>query len=350
MRPIRPTRLAAALAALALVLAPSVARADGDPASDYLLIQDTFLPFQFKVSPNVAAALQTTVARAKAAGYPLKVAIISAPTDLGAVPDLFGQPQRYADFLDREISFNKQALLLVVMPQGFGVSGTGPASVLAGRTIPAGTGSDRLARAAIPAVGALAAHAGHPISLPAIGAAAGSSGGTSALLTFGAPLALVLLVAGGAALFKSRGGPAEPLFEDEDEDEDDDDDLDEADEVKDGAESGAAGVGLEAVPADPPASAGAAPVGPVPEAGLGPGEETGAGSDAARGQRHGAGTDSNAVATHPNAAAGEPDAAPAGPGEAEPDPDGARADPDADPDADPPKAAVRPVGPPGTGG
>ncbi|MEA2266787.1 MAG: hypothetical protein QOE27_2370, partial [Solirubrobacteraceae bacterium] len=44
MRPIRPTRLAAALAALALALVPSVARADGDPASDYLLIQDTFMP------------------------------------------------------------------------------------------------------------------------------------------------------------------------------------------------------------------------------------------------------------------------------------------------------------------
>ncbi len=264
MRPIRPTRLAAALAALALILAPPAARADGDPASDYLLIQDTFLPFQFKVSPNVGAALNTTVARAKAAGYPLKVAIISAPTDLGAVPGLFGKPQQYADFLDREISFNTKALLLVVMPQGFGVSGTGPASVLAGRTIPPGTGSDRLARAAIPAVGALAAHAGHPISVAAVGAAAGSSGGTPALLTFGAPLALVLLVAGGAALFKSRGGPAEPFLDDED---DEDDEAEEGDDDAAGRPAGARGrppppAETAAVPperdARPPASPGTA--------------------------------------------------------------------------------------------
>jgi hypothetical protein len=199
MRPLRPTRLAALLAclALALLLTPAAAVADGDPASDILLIGDTFFPYQPKLSPNVIAAVNATVARAKAAGFPLKVAIVASATDLGAVPELFGKPQQYADFLDKEISFNKKQLLLVVMPQGFGVASAGPPSVLAGQKIPPGSGADRLGRAALPAIGALAAHAGHPISLAPVGSSSGSSGGgTPALLTFGAPLALVLLVAG----------------------------------------------------------------------------------------------------------------------------------------------------------
>ena len=349
MRPIRPTRLATALAALALMLAPAAARADGDPASDYLLIQDTFLPFQFKVSPNVATALQTAVARAKAAGYPLKVAVISAPTDLGAVPDLFGKPQQYADFLDREISFNKKALLLVVMPQGFGVSGTGPASVLAGRTVPAGTGSDRLARAAIPAVGALAAHAGHPISLPTVGAAIGSSGGTSALLTFGAPLALVLLVAGGAALFKSRAGPAEPLLDDADDDELDDEETGHPDPAASGSAS----------PPDPAASGSATPADPP----VGLEDPTAASGSASPADPPVGGEDPTAAAAHPDAATAAssvPAAAGAGADAGAVGPGAAGAGSDAgavgsgatgaELDAIPPEPAARPPAPPGTGG
>jgi hypothetical protein len=224
-----------AVLVLALGLAPAGARADGDPASDYLITQDTFFPYQPNlVSPNVAAAVKLTAARARAAGFPIKVAVIGSASDLGAVPDLFGKPQAYADFLDREISYNKKAMLLVVMPQGFGVAAAGPPSVLAGESVPGGSGGDRLARAAIPAVGALAAHAGHPIVLAAVAAAGRSSGGggSPALLTFGAPLVLVLLLAGGAAIARSRrievGGP------DDEEDDDDEDDDGEGDDDEGG--------------------------------------------------------------------------------------------------------------------
>jgi hypothetical protein len=218
MRPIRPTCLAALVAAVALLLSPAAAVADGDPASDILLIQDTFFPYQPPVSPNLAAAVNATVARAKAAGFPLKVAIVAAVTDLGAVPDLFGQPQRYADFLDREISYNKPMKLLVVMPQGLGVANAGPAAALAGQTIPPGTGADRLARAAIPAIVALAVRAGHPITAAPIPAASGSGGGgTSPLLTFGAPLALVLLAGGLLALSRRGSTPDGELGDEEDE-------------------------------------------------------------------------------------------------------------------------------------
>src|SRR5436305_6894510 len=68
MRPIRSTRLAAALVALALLASPAGALAAGGPASDILVIEDTFFPYQPKVSPNVAPAVNHAAARAKAAG------------------------------------------------------------------------------------------------------------------------------------------------------------------------------------------------------------------------------------------------------------------------------------------
>ena len=60
------------------------------------------------------------------------MALIASPTDLGAIPSLFAKPQRYANFLDVEISFfgGKQPLL-VVMPNGYGVQGLGPAATAA---------------------------------------------------------------------------------------------------------------------------------------------------------------------------------------------------------------------------
>jgi hypothetical protein len=200
----RPTLLAMLLSALTLALAPAAAFADGDPASDVLLNADAFYPYQPVVASDLAQALNETIKRAHGAGFPVKVALIEAPTDLGAVPDLFGKPQKYSDFLDREISFNKQAQLLVVMPQGFGVTAAGSAATLAGITV-GGGGSDALARAAIPAVAALARAAGHPFTPPPVPAGGGSSsGGTPALLTFGAPVALVLLVALGTRFIRRR--------------------------------------------------------------------------------------------------------------------------------------------------
>ena len=49
---------------------------------------------------------------AKKAGLPIKVALIASPVDLGVVPELFDKPQSYADFLDKEISFQHVLLKL----------------------------------------------------------------------------------------------------------------------------------------------------------------------------------------------------------------------------------------------
>ena len=169
-------------AVLAVILAlASPARGNGDPASDYLLVAPVFYPYQPQTAPALRQALEAAIGQLRAKGLNLKVAIIDSPVDLGAVPNLLGKPQAYADFLEPEISFNRQQPLLVVMPAGFGLSQAGS--------------QDALARSAILAVVALAQASGKPISVRGIpSATATSKGGVSPLITFGAPVALVLVV------------------------------------------------------------------------------------------------------------------------------------------------------------
>ena len=78
--------LASALAGEPRSAFAGAARADGDPASDVLLTENVFLPFTPAVSTALARTLTTTVARAHAAGYPIKVALIESAMDLGADP------------------------------------------------------------------------------------------------------------------------------------------------------------------------------------------------------------------------------------------------------------------------
>lgn len=183
------------LAAACLALAASQkASADGDPASDVLPVpgQDLYLPYSPPVSAPVATALRTLLKRTRAAGFEIKVAIIATPTDLGAVPNMFGQPQRYATFLYSEISFNTKSSLFVVMPAGYGAVNLPPPAVsVVGKLPSPGSDSDALARAAISAVVRLAAASGHKVPAPKI--SGGSSGGTSPALVFGAPVALLAL-------------------------------------------------------------------------------------------------------------------------------------------------------------
>src|SRR5688572_20821432 len=102
----RPVALAIASALAVLSVLPAVARADGDPASDVLLFQDSYLPYRPKVPQNVADGLNETLEKMRAKGYKLKVAVIASQNDLGSIPTFFGRPQEYADHLQREIAFN----------------------------------------------------------------------------------------------------------------------------------------------------------------------------------------------------------------------------------------------------
>ena len=126
----------AVLVAFALpLLTAGPAAADADPASDILLGSQVFYPYQPAVSPALQRQLEQKLGGLKANGMNLKVAIIQSPVDLGALPSIFGKPQQYAEFLDREISFQKPQPLLVVMPNGFGLVHAGPLSSVAGLKI-----------------------------------------------------------------------------------------------------------------------------------------------------------------------------------------------------------------------
>jgi hypothetical protein len=90
---------------------------DADPASDFLPIRDSYLPYRGATADQRQLARLLKVARAR--GHPFKVAVIATPTDLGAVTSLFNHPQPYAKFLYDEIAGflnGPAATLVVVMP------------------------------------------------------------------------------------------------------------------------------------------------------------------------------------------------------------------------------------------
>ena len=181
---------------LAPALAPATARADADPASDVLLEANVFYPYAPGVSGSLQQALNQETARAKRAGFPIKVALIGHAYDLGGIPSLFGKPKRYARFLDAEISFRTLQPVLVVMAAGLGGSGLGKAATATLATLPPPTGDqpDVLAETAIADVAKLGAAAGHPIGAATPGGSA--SGGPGAAVLIGVGIAVVLIALG----------------------------------------------------------------------------------------------------------------------------------------------------------
>src|SRR5581483_4766273 len=113
-----------AIAAVVLASAPAVALADGDPASDVLLGQNVFLPYS-PISPTMQRRLYAVCDASRRAGYPVRIALIAARSDLGVVPALFGRPQAYARFLSSELAGVVNGPVLVVLPDGFGLVAQG---------------------------------------------------------------------------------------------------------------------------------------------------------------------------------------------------------------------------------
>jgi hypothetical protein len=188
---------------LALVLAPS-AFADGDPASDFLIPPDVrvYMTNGAKDS-NLQKGLQKTAQQVSDAGLPIKVAIIGNKTDLGAVPQLWAKPQTYATFLGAELRFVYKDTLLIVMPQGFGV--TGPFSQ--GQAIAALQGIDPrkdvtpagLTASADKALLALAAADGHKV-----GSSSGGGGGGLPWAFIAAGVMVVAGAGGGALILRGE--------------------------------------------------------------------------------------------------------------------------------------------------
>jgi hypothetical protein len=200
-------RLASLLAAIVLIgaIAPPWALADGDPASDVLLGQNVYYPYSPTVPRAVQAKLDAETAAAKEAGLPIKVALIASPVDLGVIPELFGKPQDYAKFLDKEISFRGPQPLLVVMAAGYGTQGASAKAAAAVYALPKPRGktSTDLAQAATTAVAKLAAADGHPIK-GAPGASGGSSSGGSSTTPLLIGLIVAALVVAGALILLRR--------------------------------------------------------------------------------------------------------------------------------------------------
>jgi hypothetical protein len=183
-------RVLTAVAAL-LVAAPTPALANGDPASDVLLQAKVYFPTQ-RVSVDAANKLKAVVDSANAKGYAIRVALIKDESDLGTVPNLLNQPQKYSEFLGPEIRFAYKGDLLVVMPTGLGLTTTDetppPAKAIEGMQVEAGGSPDGLAQTAEEAVTKLAAASGHPLE-----AKKGGGGGGGALAGIIVAAALLLL-------------------------------------------------------------------------------------------------------------------------------------------------------------
>jgi hypothetical protein len=192
------------VAVVFLALAP-LARADGDPASDYLLTQTTFVPPDLGISDADAARLASVVQSAHAGGYTIRVALIGSRYDLGSIGTVFGQPKHYARFLGQELTLVYHGRLLVVMPTGYGVARGGTLIASEQRMLdrlPApGRSGDQLVAAAIEGVRQLAAAAGVVVAVPPP-ATGGSSTAVWIWVVVGAAIALVLAF---AAWFLSRG-------------------------------------------------------------------------------------------------------------------------------------------------
>jgi cytochrome oxidase Cu insertion factor (SCO1/SenC/PrrC family)/thiol-disulfide isomerase/thioredoxin len=180
------------LATLAVALAGAAppALADGDPGSDVLVYQSLFVAGDSGVSVSQQARLAQLLAQAQRDRFPIRVAIISSPEDLGSVTALWRKPQAYASFLGVELSLAYTGRLLVVMPNGFGFNWPGHASAPADRTLsriairPGGGG---LAGATQTGVGSLAAAAGVKLAVPTEVAGAQPSSSSSTVANVEVP-------------------------------------------------------------------------------------------------------------------------------------------------------------------
>jgi hypothetical protein len=190
-------RLITVLAATAaLAIAPAPALANGDPASDVLLLQDVYLPYAPGVPTELGRTITELLKTTRKAGFPLKVAIIAQPKDLGAVPEYFNRPQAYAPFLESEIAFNTKKPLLTVMPNGYGVAALprGAEAGLEGLDPPKSASGDDLGRATVTAIVRLSEQAGHPVPTPKLPPPSDEGGGgASPLVVFGVPVLLLAL-------------------------------------------------------------------------------------------------------------------------------------------------------------
>jgi cytochrome oxidase Cu insertion factor (SCO1/SenC/PrrC family)/thiol-disulfide isomerase/thioredoxin len=197
-------------------LPAAVARADGDPGSDVLVYQPLFLASDAGVSVPEQVKLGALLRASAKSGFPIRVAIIASPADLGAVTSLWRKPRAYARFLGLELSQAYRGRLLVVMPNGFGFNWPGHSPAAAYRRlgrVSIGSSGDGQASAAGLALRSLAQASGIKLagpSSPTPGAPRSPSSSPahaargSGADTVAAAIAAALVAAGGLALLLRR--------------------------------------------------------------------------------------------------------------------------------------------------
>jgi len=181
------------LAVIAAAILASGAEANGDPASDVLPFSTVFLSI---VDPRTSAAGRELLAATQAAAKkkrPIRVAVISQPSDLGLIQSLWKKPQTYAEFLGKELfNFGRyNGTLVVSMPNGFGINGPDAARgkpALARLPKPSTNNLEQLGKDTADAVRQVAAANGYVLP-----ASSGSGGGTSGFV-------IILAALGGAAV------------------------------------------------------------------------------------------------------------------------------------------------------
>jgi hypothetical protein len=195
------------LVALVALVAVPAAHADGDPASDYLITQRVFLPYDTQIPKSDKQVLAGIVADAHDKGFPIRVAVIGSDYDLGSVTILWKQPRRYAKFLAQELEFVHKDPLLTVMPNGMGFYWVGRKAAGENETladIPIAPGGHGLAQAATRAVEQLAAARGLHLTPVKVAAPKPSHRNRDDRLVIVAALAAALVVGAGARLLVLR--------------------------------------------------------------------------------------------------------------------------------------------------
>ncbi len=206
--------MSVAVVVLAAAAVPGLAWADGDPASDVLASQLAFVPWDVSLTPARTAQLDSLLRAAARAGFPIRVALIRSPTDLGSVTALWDRPAAYAHFLSEELSLLYRGRVLVVMPDGNGLALDGQAvSLPSGLAVPRTRAG--LAPRAAAAVLALARADGRRLSPAAVTATPPPA--TTAQTPIGAVVfvvGVVLIVLAWAVSFRARppAGRARRLF------------------------------------------------------------------------------------------------------------------------------------------
>ena len=199
---------AALVAVFLALLAPAAARANGDPASDVLLTNQVFLPFEAPVSKQAAQELRATVAEANKRGFKIRVAVIAFTGDLGTAVSLWRRPQDYSRFLGSEIAFVYAKRLLVAMPSGYGVYRPHRSTAAEQRALQGlrpGKTPDALVQSTTDAVRKLAASGG--VQVPAYSGGGGHDW-RDRIIIVAAGLALLALA---LLLVRARGGGRSPF-------------------------------------------------------------------------------------------------------------------------------------------